>query len=550
MIAVAAVTCLAGCGGRGGGPVAVPDPAWDDLFQAYGDTSGGWSGGDGAQALRMPDGGTTWFFADTDLGKVAADGTRSPLTTGLAHNSALRYAHGALGGLEATRAGPGGYSFLGDYTWVAPPPGYPPASYELINGDQVIDGGRVVKFYQLADRQFHPSQFPYKLVGAVLESFAVGGHDVLTPLGGTPAGVADSADSDPVIWGAAVLREGGYLYIYGVRPYDATPFPLYLARVPAGGLAAGLPWQYYASAPSCGTGQVWSDSPDAAAPLRTGVSAGFSVTRVNDTFVLLTNNAAAGPAASDAVAYYAACPAGFSATSPRHVIYRPRLPAGYLAYEYRVVPEFSDGSHVLVSYSTDSVRVDASCLSETYYDASVYRPRFLDVSLPGIAGPSGPVTRPPARSPAPTRIRPVVFEPLRAADGGSGPAGGGAAGSAGGGASGSAGGGAAVDGAAAPQCQPGSTPATAPLLNLAGVGAGSVSLSWQMAPAAMWQYSVTSCLAGTTNCAQRLVSGSRLTLRGLLPGRTYQFQVAASKWVAGALAAWSAPVLATIPAAP
>lgn len=525
MISVAAVACLAACGGQGGGDVtAVPDTAWDDMFQAYGDTSGAWSGGDGAQSLRMPDGATTWFFGDTELGPVAADGTRSPLRTGIAHNSALRYADGVLGPPDAAGPGLGGYSPLGDYTWVAPPPGYPETSYELINGDQVIDGGRVFKFYQLADRQLHPSLFPYKLVGTVVESFSLGRDDTLAPLGGTPVAVQDSADSDPVIWGAALLRAGGYLYIYGVRPYDVTSFPLYLARVPTGGLAAGAPWQYYAAAPSCGAGRVWSDSPEAAVPLRNGVSAGFSVTLVNGTYVLVTNDASPGPAANDAVAYYAACPTGFSPSGPRHVLYRPELPGGYLAYEYRVVPQFSDGSHVLISYSTDSLRVDGSCLSENYYDARVYRPRFLDVSLPGIGGPSGQVARPPDR-PVPRFTRPSarsVFHPRGV-----------------------------WDGYASAQCQPGSAPAGVPFAELSGVGPGSVSVRWGMSPEAMWRYTMLYCDLTATivpACASPVFVGTTsTTLRNLLSGHTYQIRVAAAKWVPGGVPAWSAPILVTIP---
>lgn len=534
MISVAAVMCLAACGGQaGGGAIAVPDAAWDGLFQAYGDTSGAWSGGDGAQSLLMPDGATTWFFGDTELGPVAADGTRSPLDTGIAHNSALRYADGALGPAEAAGPGPGRYSAAGDYTWVAPPLGYPETSYELINGDQVIDGGRVFKFYQLADRQFHPSLFPYKLVGTVVESFSIGRAGTLTPLGGMPVGVADSADSDPVIWGAAILRVGGYFYVYGVRPYDAASFPLYLARVPVGGLAAGQPWQYYAAPPSCGAGRVWSDSAEAAAPLRTGVSAGFSVTLVNGTYVLLSNDASPGPAVNDAVAYYAACPTGFSPSGPRYVIYRARLPVGYLAYEYRVVPQFSNGSHVLVSYSTASLRVDGACLSENYYDAGVYRPRFLDVSLPGIGGPSGPVASPSLAGPSGSAAGPSGSAAGSSARAAFRPEG-------------------VWDGYGSAQCQPQAAPSGTPSAELSGVGPGSVSIRWGMSPEAMWRYTVSYCdlsAAIAPACASLFFwRTTSTTLRGLLSGHSYQIRVAAAKWVPGGIPAWSAPILVTIPA--
>lgn len=370
-----------------------PDLAWDDLFQAYGNVSGTWNGGDGAQSLLLPDGSTMWFFADTYLGVTDPGGTRSPVSTGTAHNSAVLYRAGQLGPTYAQPPGLGGYTSTGDYTWVVPPPPYSAGRYELINGGQVIDDGAVYKFYQLADQDLHPAGFPYKLIGTVLESFAINpATDALTPAGGAPIEVDDSAGGDPVIWGAATLVSGGYIYIYGVKPYNggAAPYPLYLARVRAGGLAAGDAWQYYGGAPGCSPpASAWRADPKAATALRTGVSAGFSVTDVNGTYVLVTSDTSSARTTNNAVAYYARCPTGFSPSSPRYRVYQPRLPRGYLTYEYRIVPQFSHGSNVLVSYSTNTISP-----SENFDNATIYRPRFLDVKLPGIGGPAGLVTGP------------------------------------------------------------------------------------------------------------------------------------------------------------
>jgi NRPS condensation-like uncharacterized protein len=371
-----------------GTAVTHPDPAWDQLFQTYGDSSDAWSGGDGAQSLLLPDGGTVWFFADTYLGPTGTLATRSPLTTGLAHNSAVLYRDGQLGPTYAVPPGLGGYSGTADYTWVTPPPPYPASRYELINGDQVLDHGTVYKFYQLADRDLHPDDFAYKLVGTVIETFSVNpATDALTPAGGTPLGVRDTLGSDPVIWGVATVVSYGYIYIYGVKPYNGggAPNSLYLARVPVGGLAAGDAWQYYDAAPGCpASSSAWGSDPGSATALRAGVSAGFSVTDVNGTYVLLTS----GPS-SDAVAYYAQCPTGFSPGSPRYRVYQPRLPAGWISYEYRIVPQFSSGRTVLVCYSTNAIRPE-----ENFANVTIYRPRFLDVTLPGIRGPVGHVTEP------------------------------------------------------------------------------------------------------------------------------------------------------------
>jgi len=363
-----------------GTATARPDTTWDNRFQAYGNSSGAWNGGDGAQALVLPGGATMWFFADSYLGALSPGETRSPFTTGTAHNSAVLYRNGVLGPTYAGSPGPFGYSGTGDYTWVGPPPPYSPARYELINGDQVIDDGIVYKFFQLADRDLHPGGFGYKLVGTVIESFTIDpATDALYPAGGRPAGVADWAGSDPLLWGAATLAYHGYLYIYGVKPYHrgSDQYPLYLARVPAGGLAAGDAWQYFDGTPGCPGSGGWTADPAAAVPLRSGVSAGFSVSAVGGQLVLLTNDMSGAGSQNNAVAYYAGCPAGFSPGNPRYLVYQPHLPPGYLAYEYRVVPQFSHGASVLVSYS-----VSTTSLAGNFQVVSRYRPHFLDVRLP------------------------------------------------------------------------------------------------------------------------------------------------------------------------
>jgi hypothetical protein len=537
-------------GGSGGTLSVSSDQSWNDLFQRYGDTSGGWSGGDGAQSVQLPAGDTAWFFGDTYLGGISPDGTHGPLSTGVAHNTSVLYSpiSGTLGAVSAAPPGGNGYQWNQDYTWVGPPSGYPATRYELINGDQVFDNGTLYKFYQLADRNINPGGFQYKLVGTVMESFSVNG-DTLTPGAGTPIGVQDSSGSNPVIWGTAVLTPGdGYIYIYGTEPYNANPpsgsaYPLYVARVPVGSLSNTAAWQYYAAAPGCNPpASAWSSNAGAATALMPGgTSAGFSVTNVNGTYVLLTNDSTG--TYNNAVAYYASCPTGFSASSPKHQVYAPSVPAGYLTYEYRVVPQFSNGSNLLVSYSQDTTRVDASCMGENYYDSSIYRPRFLDVTLPGITASGGPVTHPPDNAP-PGYTAPVVspdpmYKPTDSYPGTSTPA--------------------------SQFCAPGATPTNSPALTVTGNSNDVIGLSWSLQPTAMWMYSVVYCdvsyygtacpsnLAGpqgnnltnsipacsnqaapNTHCGFNLSFGNTTsTLTSLIPGDTYEIQIETTLAVEG-----------------
>jgi hypothetical protein len=473
-----------GCGagsGAGGAASVTSDQAWNDEFQSYGDTSGGWSGGDGAQSALLPDGNSAWFFGDTYLGGISPDGTHGPLSTGGAHNSSVVYnaSSGTLGPVNAGAPGSGGYLWNGDYTWVYPPSAYPATQYELLNGDQVFDNGTLYKFYQLADRGLSPGGFQYKLVGTVLQAFSVSG-DTLTPGGQVSIGVQDSAGSNPTLWGTAVLAPGdGYIYIYGTQPYNtqtAGPdaYPLYLARVPVGDLSAGTAdWQYYDGSPGCDPpASAWSSSASAATQLMPGgTSSGFSVTDVNDTYVLLTNNSLSPSTYNHAVAYYADCPTGFSASSPMYPVYTPSVPNGYLTYEYRIVPQFSNGDNVVISYSEDTERVDGSCMLENFYDSSIYRPRFLDVTLPDLVGGGGAVSDPPDHAP-PAYSAPVVspdpmYTPTDTYPG--------------------------TSTATSQFCSANATPLNSPSLTLTSNSNDVIGLSWSLQPTAMWMYSVVYC---------------------------------------------------------
>jgi hypothetical protein len=494
------------------------DSAWDNEFQSYGDTSDAWSGGDGAQSLKLPDGNTMWFFADTYLGQTSSDGTRPPLSTGLAHNSAVLYnaSTGTLGPTSAASVS-GSYNFLDDYSWVDPPSQYPSSQYELINGDQVVDGDNVYKFYELADRDIHPDGFGYMLVGTVLEEFSISGN-TLTPVNGTAIGIEDAAGDNPILWGTAVMVSGGYIYIYGTKPYNtsqaptqtgADAYPLYLARVPVGGLFDGTPWQYYdAGAGTCEAAatSAWSSNVADAGQLMTGgTSSGFSVTDVDGTYVLLTNNSTG--TYNNAVAYYASCPTGFSSASPHYVVYQSNVPSGYLTYEYRIVPQFSDlaGGEVLISFSQDSGLVDASCMLENYYNSTIYRPEFLDVQLPNLSlsGSSGSVTDPPDPPTPPSFSSPPVspddfYTPTEDYPG--------------------------TSTETQDYCSAGATPSASPTLTLTGNSNDVMDISWSMQPTAMWMYSVVYCNVtefgkGTKagECPANLVGSSGANMTDSIP---------------------------------
>src|SRR5207302_2796791 len=82
-----------------------------------------------------------------------------------------------------------------------------------------------------------------------------------------------------VMFGAALLEESGYTYIYGTEDVSGTEKYLHIARTTSGNLLGA--WEFY-------TGTGWSSDPASSARLLRGVGNGFGVAKVGNRFVILT----------------------------------------------------------------------------------------------------------------------------------------------------------------------------------------------------------------------------------------------------------------------
>ncbi|MEV4576638.1 DUF5005 domain-containing protein [Nonomuraea jabiensis] len=509
--------------------------SWDNLWQNYGDKSGDWNGGDGAQSTRLPDGSTAWFFNDSFWGEIGADGMRPLFLNSKPRNmavvqqgtgSTLKSFGGPVDPYLNPRNHPG--------TLVASPPPFDnQARYHIFGGDGIMSGNTLYKFYVVMDGQSPSGNagFPDWPVGSALATFTWDGsklsHSAAQILG---------VPWTNVQWGIAVLDEGGYTYIYGDEDIASPPTKyLHLARVPQGAITDWSKWEYY-------TGTSWSNQASASARMMAGVSNGFSVAKINGKFVLLTTDTSAGATTWSAVAYYADQPWEFSSTTPKNVLFAPQLPFGRVQYEYRIHPQFSNGSRVLVGYTPNTLRIDNACMGENDYDARVYRPRFLNVVLPGLSGSSGAL--PTTGAPAPTaypNTPPVPPSQMtwHTVD----------------------------DSYGTSKC--GSTPASAPspALTATPTPDTGVALQWTMSPVGMWIYNVqyhddtadpnwNNPPASDPNCKTAAsqggwctmpypISGTRsFTMENLVAYHNYRFRVAAGPWRSGG-STWSNTATAT-----
>jgi CHAP domain/Fibronectin type III domain len=319
-------------------------------FVAYGDTSGRWSGGDSTASVLLPDGRVVWLFSDTMLGTVNADHTR-PRTSPMINNSIVVQDGAALtttvhGGTTTAPLALVRPTATDQYYWV---------------GDATIEGGALKVLYN-SYRRTGAGALSFELTGTALATFALPAltltNVVTLPVGST------------VAWGAAIIEDGAFTYVYGSEyvAADGMRFAR-LARVPAGGLSGA--WEFW-------TGTGWSASSAASARLPlSGVGTSFGVQKVGSQYVLVTVDANI-TFSPQVVAYTAASPTGpFTGPIDLFTAPEPAARQGVIVYDARVHPQLAPSGKLLVSYNVNSLNVD-----DLYDDARIYRPRFVDVTWP------------------------------------------------------------------------------------------------------------------------------------------------------------------------
>ena len=419
---------------RTSGPVTIgaqphtasgPDPAaLDAQWTTYSDhaTCADWAGGDGVSAVSLGPGQLAWFFADTYLGPAGPAIGFSDIS-GFVHNSVVVQTTTKRQSRFVTLTGGGACDAAGRSTQapssVVGPPQAPGLGNERYwDEDGIKVGGTVVKFYN----RYLPGSVPFVATGTVIAAYDAGrlaaaGRGpaygaVATPrLIALPAYTPPDAGS-PVVWGAALLRSGDTVYVYGTQTPNvgtpSSPVPqrqLYLARVPASQLTSFGAWRFYA-----GSGQ-WTTAQQDAVPLQPAggtpglgagltASSGFSVVQAGGRYWLIQADPVVG--SDDIDAYPAAAPWGPFDPAAGIVLYRNPdvgLDAAHdyrIMYEARAEPALSPPDALVVSYNVNSLAVTSGCVPLSAFTNRVTQPRFLVVpegifeSGRGAATKSGP----------------------------------------------------------------------------------------------------------------------------------------------------------------
>lgn len=349
----------------GGSPAtSASDPS---SFTSFWARSGpGWTGGDGAISVPIDSGRTLWLFGDSILGTVAPDGTRAPGAPTV-HNTLVVQDGGCITTyFGATVASPTAMftpATGGDWFW--------PAA-------AIASGGTVtILLTEYSGNDQGLSGFQHVGDSVAVVSLADMSLVSLTPLPASPG----------ITWGAALLDDGGYTYLYGTEEgVDGNKYA-HVARAPDGSLATPSAWQYY-------TGLGWSSDATASSRIASGVSNLFSVLKTDTGYTLITE---ATYPSLNIDEYQAAAPAGPFLQGVQMATL-PDPGTGEAAYNALAHPEFDGGGQLLIGYSVAPT-------TEDFTNASVYRPRFTSIPIPtyGVAPSPTVVTGGGSSAPPPTQ---------------------------------------------------------------------------------------------------------------------------------------------------
>jgi hypothetical protein len=384
------------------GPAAL-DRQW--LVYSDKSTCADRAGGDGVAALRLNSSQIAWFFSDTSLGPAGPHIGLSK-ESGFVHNlvvmQTIRGSRSALVTITGGDACPGPGRPGHARSVVNPGNAGGPSNQPYWGGDGLRIGSRVLRFYS----RYRPGALIP--VGTVIASFSVRqlSHEGRGPAYGEvirpaitklPTYVPPGGGT-PIVWGAAVLRQGDTVYIYGWQT-GASALPMlhcYLARVAAARLTEVSTWQFYAGNGRWATGQESAQPLPAAAGL--SLDTGFSVIRAAGRYWLIEQ--AGGLGGTDIDAYPSPAPWGPFQTASAIVLYSAPgigLTATdhyQIMYLVQAEPTISTKRTLLISYNVTSLAVTAGCVPLSAFTNAAIQPRFVAVpwadfgATPGQARPT------------------------------------------------------------------------------------------------------------------------------------------------------------------
>ena len=342
---------------------AEPLGCLDAALTGYANSGAGWTGGDSAWTTPLPGDRHLFAFSDSFLGPITPPSR--PGDAAFVHNSfVLRDAHGdwstVVGGTPGRPA-----------ALVAPAD---PAHWFWLGAATDLDGAVQVPLTEWT--RTGPGPLDFGFVGSSLARFD--GRDLRAPPSVTPLPRARH-----IQWGQWVQPDGAWTYVYGVESVGGVKY-LHVARVAGGDLRGAY---------SFWTGRGWSAAESESNPVTDGVSAELSVHRVRAGAYMLTTMLGGDLSADRVVGRFG--PALTGPFGPPVTLYRAPESgragvygdADVYFYNAHAHPEFSTPTRLVISYDVNSL--DTAPGGDVYRQVSIYRPRFVVVSLRWSGEPEG-----------------------------------------------------------------------------------------------------------------------------------------------------------------
>ena len=322
-------------------------------FATLGNTSGQWVGADSTYSVPLRDGSLAWLFSDTLYGTVT-DNTLSPTDSFFLNNSVVADTGTTLTTkTHGTRTAP--ESLLGpdaDGSW-----------YWF--GAGTVQPNGMVQIVGLHFARFGTGIWDWGWKNNVVATY--------DPTTWALTSVAPLPSGANIQWGSWIQRSKGSMLVYGVEDLGAVKY-MHIAKVTGNKLGELDNWTFW-------TGSGWSAAEKDSTRVMAGVSNEYSVTPYRDGYLLVTQDT--NEMFSTKILGYTSCSPTGPFVNPVVLYQTPETGLWgsygnpnvwtYNAHEH---PELREGNRLLITYNVNSF--DSSQL---YGDVTIYRPRFITVTL-------------------------------------------------------------------------------------------------------------------------------------------------------------------------
>jgi hypothetical protein len=335
---------------------SAPAPDLDALF----DRAEGWIGADGAYSVAASPTRTLWLFSDTWIGKIR-DGRRTDAT--IVNNSVGVQAGVGERVTYSVARGPDGKAAA----LIVPSDGR--GWFWLQAG--IADRSRLFLFLNQVEKTDEKSVFGFRSVGLWLGIVANADkppelwrvHQLIMPN-------AIFSEDRTLAWGAALLRVGDDLYVYGTDERRGKVPPnrqMVIARVPVASVADFATWRYFREG-------VWGEDFRNASPLAGDIACDYSVTALGKRYLAIYTERGLSPRIAGRMADRPWGP--WSTPAVLHECPEMSRDKRVFCYGAKAHPALSSGRDLVVSYVVNSFD-----FWQVAREAGLYWPRFVRVTL-------------------------------------------------------------------------------------------------------------------------------------------------------------------------